>query len=78
MKYRVSFKLSKCEFFYNFFEYVGHVIIVGGNTIDQSKYDLINYWSTPTMGDGMYSFVSLFKYYNKFYPMFQFRVIHLW
>ena len=42
LKYRASFKLSKCEFFYEIFEYVGHAIMTGGNTIAYSKYDLIN------------------------------------
>ena len=77
MKYRASFKLSKCEFFYERFEYVGHDIIAGGNTTAQSKYDLINNWSTPATGDGLHSFVSLCNYYNKFCPMFQLRVIPL-
>ena len=42
-KYRASFKLSKCEFFYDRFEYVGHDLMVSGNTTAQSKYDLINH-----------------------------------
>ena len=77
MKYRGTFKLSKCEFFYERFEYVGHDIISGGNKTAQSKYDLINNWSTPAAGDGLHSFVSLCNYYNKFCPMLQLRVIPL-
>ena len=64
LKYRASFNRLKCEFLYEIFEYVGHDIIAGGNLTAQSKYDLVNVWSNPTTGDGMYS-------YNKFCPMFQ-------
>ena len=75
MTYRASFKLSKCKCFYERFEYVCHDIMAGGNTTAQSKYDLINNWSTPATGDGFHSFVSLCNYYNKFCLMFQLRVI---
>ena len=77
MIYRSSFKLSKYECFYERFEYVGHDIMAGGNTTVQSKYDLINNWSTPATGDGFHSFVSLCNYYNKFCPMFHLRAISL-
>ena len=77
LKYRESFKLSKCEFFYERFEHVGHDIMAGGNTTAQPKYDLVNDCSTPTTGDGLHSFVSLCNYYNKFFPMLQLRIIPL-
>ena len=76
-KYRASFKLSKCEFFYDRFEYVGHDLMPGGNTTAKSKYDLINQWATPATGDNLHSFVSLCNYYNKFCPMFQVLVTPL-
>ena len=74
-KYRASFKLSKCELFYDQFEYVGHDLMVGGNTTAQSKNDLINQWATPTTGDNLHFFVSLCNYYNKFCPMFQATIV---
>ena len=52
------------------FEYVGHDIIAGGTLTAQSKYGLVNVWSNPTTGDGMYS-------YNMFCPMFQLKFIPL-
>ena len=76
-KYCEYFILSKCEFFYDRFEYVGHDLMVNGNTISQSKYDLITQWATPTTGDNLHSFVSLCNYYSKFCPMFQVLVIPL-
>jgi hypothetical protein len=41
LKYRISFRLDKCEFFVDIFEYVGHDITSDGNSPAQSKYDTI-------------------------------------
>ena len=76
-KYRTSFKLSKCGFFYDRFEYVGHDLMASDNTTAQSKYDLLNHWHTTKTGDKLHSSVSLCNYYNKFCPMFQVLVIPL-
>ena len=77
LKYRASFKLSKCEFLYERFEYVDHDIMIGGNITAQLKYNSINDRSTSATGDGLHSFMSLCNYYNTFCPMFQLRVIPL-
>ena len=42
LKYRVTLKLSKCNFLFDRFEFVGHDILSTGNTTAGSKYDLIN------------------------------------
>ena len=41
-KYRVSFRLDKCEFLKEQVEYVGHDILRHGNSPVQSKFNLLN------------------------------------
>ena len=77
LKYRASYKISKCDFFHKIFEYVGHDIMANGNTTAASKYDLVQNWKLPTSGDNLHSFISFCNYYNKFCSMFQLRVITL-
>ena len=43
-KYRVSFRLKKCDFLKDRVEYVGHDITNEGNCPAQSKFNLINDW----------------------------------
>lgn len=75
--YRALSSCIRVNSFYDRFEYVGHDSMANGNTIAQSKYDLIKQWATPTTGNNLHSFVSLCNYYNKFCPMFQVLVIPL-
>ena len=77
LKYRASFKLSKCDFFFKRFEYVGHDIMLNGNTTAKSKYNLINNWALPLDVDNLHSFVCLCNYCIKFCPLFQLCVIPL-
>lgn len=76
LKYRASFKLSKCDFFFKRFEYVGHDIMPNGNTTAKSKYNLINNWALPLDVDNLHSFVCLCNYYSKFCPLFSYVSYH--
>ena len=70
-KYRESFKLAKCDFLSERFEFVGRDIMPTGNTTAASKYDLINDWKLPVTAAGLHSFVSHINVYNKFSPLFR-------
>ena len=70
-KYRESFKLAKCDFLSERFEFVGRDIMPTGNTTAASKYDLINDWKLPDTAAGLHSFVSLINFYKKFSPLFE-------
>jgi hypothetical protein len=71
LKYRVSFRLDKCEFFKEIFEYVGHDITSEGNCPSQSKYDIIQYWTRPTTAKSLLSFISLCSFYQCYVPWFE-------
>ena len=47
LKYRVSFRLDKCEFLKERVEYVGHDLTPNGNCPAASKFDLITDWVIP-------------------------------
>ena len=49
-KYRVSFKLDKCEFLKNRVELVGHYILDNGLCPSQSKSYMINDWTLTSTG----------------------------
>ena len=74
MKYRSSFKLGKCEFFNEWFEYIGYDLMTHGNTTTKSKYDLIDSWDIFTTGDGLHFVVSLCNYYNKSSSCFSYDI----
>ena len=44
VRYRLSFKLSKCKFFSPRVEYLGYDLTSGGNCPAQSKFDLLTNW----------------------------------
>jgi hypothetical protein len=71
LKYRVSFRLDKCEFFVDRFEYVGHDITSDGNSPVQSKYDTIQDWPLPKTAKSLLSFVSLCSFYQRYVTWFE-------
>jgi hypothetical protein len=71
LKYRVSFRLDKCEFFKERFEYVGHDITSEGNCPAQSKYDLIQDWPRTTTAKSLLSLISLCSLYQCYVPWFE-------
>jgi hypothetical protein len=73
-KYRVSFRLDKCEFLKNRVEYVGHDLTPTGNCPAKSKFNLITDWKLPTTGQALHSFVGLVNYYAKYCPFFEIKL----
>ena len=73
-KYRVSFRLDKCEFLKSRVEYVGHDILRKGNCPAQSKFNLIQDWKLPTSGSSLFSFIGLVNFYHKYAPYMEIRL----
>ena len=73
-KYRVSFRLDKCEFLKDRVEYVGHDLLSQGNCPAQSKFNMINDWPLPTNGRPLHSFISLINFYNHYPPYMEMRL----
>ena len=58
-KYRVSFRLDKCDFIKDRVEYVGHDLTLTGNCPAKSKFKMINDWTLqPTEDHCILSLVS--------------------
>ena len=70
LKYRVSFRLDKCDFLKTQVEYVGHEVTKAGNCPAQSKFDVINYWTLPPTGKFVFSFIGLANFYHRHAPYF--------
>ena len=73
-KYRVSFRLDKCEFMKSRVEYVGHDILRKGNSPAQSKFDLIQDWKLPESGSTLFSFIGLVNFYHRYAPYMEMRL----
>ena len=71
LKYRLSLKLSKCDFLKDRIEYVGHDLTPNGNCPAESKYPLINDWPTPTTIKSLHSFICLCNFYSRYCPWFE-------
>ena len=73
-KYRVSFRLDKCEFLKDRVEYVGVDIMKDGNAPAQSKFNMINNWKLPTSGQSLFSFIGLINFYHRYAPYFELKL----
>ena len=70
-KYRLSFKLSKCNFFLPRVEYIGHNLTASGSCPAQSKFQLIKDWHLPPHGVSLLSFIGLCSFYSNYVPWFK-------
>ena len=70
-KYRLSFKLTKCDFFKKRFEVVWHDLTTYGNCPAASKFDLIKDLSLPPHVVSLLSFISLCSFYSRYCPWFE-------
>ena len=66
-KYRVSFRLDKCDFLKPRVEYVGHDVTNDGNCPTSSKFSMINDWRIPERGESLFSFNGLINFYHRVY-----------
>ena len=70
-KFRLSFKLSKCDFLESHVEFVGYDLTAGGNCPAQSKFNLIKEWPLPTHSSVLLSFIGLCLFYSRYCPWFE-------
>ncbi|CAI7867880.1 unnamed protein product [Closterium sp. NIES-53] len=61
-------KGSKCEFFQDTLEFLGHVISEAGVEIDPKKLDTVNAWHPPTNITELQSFLGFVNYVRQFVP----------
>ena len=74
-KYRVSFRLDKCEFLKDRVEYVGHDLTPTGNCPAASKFkNMITDWSLPETGQSLHSFIGLVNFYARYCPFFEVKL----
>ena len=66
--FRISFKLSKCNFLKDRVEYVGHDLTADGNCLAVFKFSLLQDWPSPPHGILLLSFIGLRCFYNKYFP----------
>jgi len=59
-------KLSKCEFWMNEVQFLGHVISAQGIAVDPAKVDVVVKWESPKSATKIRSFVRLAGYYRRF------------
>ena len=59
-------KLSKCEFWMNEVQFLGHVISAQGIVVDPAKVEAVVKWKSPKSATEIRSFVGLANYYRRF------------
>jgi hypothetical protein len=59
-------KFSKCEFWLTKVAFLGHVISVGGVSVDLGKVKDVLNWMSPTTASEIQSFLGLAGYYHQF------------
>ncbi|CAI7797293.1 unnamed protein product [Closterium sp. NIES-54] len=67
-KHRLLTKGSKCEFFQDKLEFLGHVISEAGVEIDPKKLDTARAWNPPTNITELQSFLGFVSYVRRFVP----------
>jgi len=59
-------KLSKCEFWMDEVQFLGHVISAQGIVVDPAKVEVVVKWESPKLATEIRSFVRLAGYYRRF------------
>ena len=65
-EHKLYAKFSKCEFFQDKIQYLGHVITKEGISVDPDKIKAINDWPVPKDITGIRSFMGIMGYYRRF------------
>ena len=65
-EHKLYAKFSKCEFFQDKIQYLGHVITKKGISVDPDKIKAINDWPVPKDVTGIRSFMGITGYYRRF------------
>src|SRR4051794_24248533 len=63
-------KLSKCAFFQESVEFLGHIVSAKGIATDEMKMRAICEWPTPTNVHDIQAFLGLCNYYHRFVDKF--------
>ncbi|GKC83593.1 putative reverse transcriptase domain-containing protein, partial [Tanacetum coccineum] len=69
-KEKLYAKFSKCEFWLNEFQFLGHVVNCDGIHVDPSKVESVKNWKTPESSTEISSFLGLAGYYQRFIKNF--------
>ena len=69
-EHRLYAKFSKCKFWLNSVQFLGHVISKERLSIDPAKIEAISKWSAPTNVLEVQSFLGLAGYYRRFVECF--------
>ncbi|CAI7848333.1 unnamed protein product [Closterium sp. NIES-53] len=67
-KHRLLTKGSKCDFFQDRLEFLGHVISEATIEIDPKKFDTVKVWHPPTNITELQSFLGFVNYVRRFVP----------
>ncbi|GJW26006.1 putative reverse transcriptase domain-containing protein, partial [Tanacetum coccineum] len=70
MKEKLYAKFSKCEFWLQEVQYLGHVVNHDGIHVDPSKVESVKNWKTPESSTEIRSFLGLAGYYRRFIENF--------
>ena len=69
-EHQLCAKLSKCDFYKDRIQYLGHIISEEGISVDPNKIEVIKNWSTPKNVTKVRSFMALAGYYKRFIEEF--------
>ena len=59
-------KFSKCDFFKDKIQHLGHVVTKDGILVDPEKIKAIEYWPVPKDVTDVRSFIGITSYYQRF------------
>ena len=59
-------KLSKCDFWLQAVDFLGHVVCKEGIRVDPKKVEAVVHWPRPTNVTEIRNFLGLARYYKKF------------
>ncbi|KAK4380146.1 hypothetical protein RND71_002008 [Anisodus tanguticus] len=63
-------KFSKCEFWLNWVDFLGHIVLDEGINVDNQKFEADKNWPRPTTSTEVCSFLGLAGYYRRFMENF--------
>ena len=63
---RLYAKFSKCDFWTDRIQFLGHVVSAEGIAVDPSKVEVVRAWPTPTTVTEIRSFLGLAGYYRRY------------